>query len=97
VVGAAGDVLDTARVTIPEGKFGYLLENPSKAGVFGDAHPGAMGYAPDSLDTALRAHLVDEFHKEHFRLGFRLRFRLLSLAEKVNAPSGSICSPREDW
>jgi len=29
--------------------------------VFGDAHPGAMGFAPDSLDTALRAHLVDNF------------------------------------
>jgi hypothetical protein len=47
--------------TIPEGKFGYLLENPSKSGVFGYAHPGAMGFAPDSLDTALRTHLVDNF------------------------------------
>lgn len=26
---SAGDILDTTRVTIPEGKFGYLLKNPS--------------------------------------------------------------------
>lgn len=43
------------------GKFAYLLENPSKSGVFGNAHPGAMGFAPDSLDTALRSHLVENF------------------------------------
>jgi hypothetical protein len=30
-------VLDTSRITIPEGKFGYLLENPSEAGVFSDS------------------------------------------------------------
>ena len=37
VVNGAGEALDTARVTIPEGKFGYLLENPSKAGGFADS------------------------------------------------------------
>jgi hypothetical protein len=33
VVSSAGEALDTARITIPGGKYGYLLENPSKSGV----------------------------------------------------------------
>lgn len=37
ITNAAGDTLDTSRVTIPEGKFGYLLKDPSKAGVFSDS------------------------------------------------------------
>lgn len=57
VVNSAGDALDTARMTIPDGKFGYLLENPSKAGVFRDS----MGFDQASLDPALRSHLVDNF------------------------------------
>ena len=57
VVNGAGEALDTARVTIPEGKFGYLLENPSKAGVFADS----MGFDRASLGSALRQHLVDNF------------------------------------
>ncbi len=57
VVNGAGDALDTARVTIPNGKFGYLLENPSKAGVFADS----MGFDQAGLDSALRGHLVDNF------------------------------------
>jgi hypothetical protein len=36
IANSAGGVLDTSRITIPEGKFGYLLENPSKAGVFSE-------------------------------------------------------------
>lgn len=57
VVGAGGDVLDTAAVTIPKGKFGYLLENPSKSGVFRDS----MGFDQAGLDQALRSHLIDNF------------------------------------
>ena len=53
----AGGTLDTTRVTIPEGKFGYLLKNPSKSGVFHDS----MGFDQPGLDTALRQHLVDNF------------------------------------
>jgi hypothetical protein len=57
VVNGAGEALDTARVTIPNGKFGYLLENPSKSGVFADS----MGFNQSSLDSAIRSHLVDNF------------------------------------
>jgi RHS repeat-associated protein len=57
VVNSAGDALDTARVTIPGGKYNYLLENPSKSGVFADS----MGFNRASLDSALRSHLVDNF------------------------------------
>jgi RHS repeat-associated protein len=57
VVNSAGDALDTARVTIPGGKYGYLLENPSKSGVFADS----MGFNQASLDSALRSHLVNNF------------------------------------
>jgi len=55
VANSAGETLDFARVTIPEGKFGYLLENPSKSGVFSDA----MGFGREELDVALRKHLFD--------------------------------------
>ncbi|NJL29142.1 MAG: RHS repeat-associated core domain-containing protein, partial [Thermoanaerobaculia bacterium] len=57
VVNSAGDVLDTERITIPEGKFGYLLTNPSKSGVFADS----MGFSREALDPALRSHLIDNF------------------------------------
>jgi hypothetical protein len=57
ITNSAGDTLDTSRVTIPEGKFGYLLKNPSKAGVFSDS----MGFDQQSLNTALQSHLVDNF------------------------------------
>jgi RHS repeat-associated protein len=57
ITSSAGDTLDTSQVTIPEGKFGYLLDNPSKAGVFSDS----MGFDQESLDTALRSHLTDNF------------------------------------
>jgi hypothetical protein len=57
IVNGAGDVLDTSRVTIPEGKFGYLLKNPSKSGVFSDS----MGFDRSSLDSSLRRHLVENF------------------------------------
>lgn len=50
-------MLDTTRVTIPDGKFGYLLENPSKSGVF----TASMGFSQGTLDPALRSHLVDNF------------------------------------
>lgn len=54
---SAGDLLDTTRVTIPEGKFGYLLKNPSKSGVFKDS----MGFDQAGLDSALRSHLTTNF------------------------------------
>ena len=58
IANSAGDVLDTSRVTVPEGKFSYLLENPSKAGVFGDS----MGFDKATLNSALRKQLVENFN-----------------------------------
>jgi RHS repeat-associated protein len=40
ITNSAGDTLDMSRVTIPEGKFGYLLKDLSKAGVFS----GSLGF-----------------------------------------------------
>lgn len=57
IANGAGDLLDTSRITIPEGKFGYLLENPSKAGVFSDS----MGFDKATLGSALRNQLVENF------------------------------------
>jgi hypothetical protein len=57
VVNGAGEALDTAQITIPGGKYGYLLQNPAKSGVFADS----MGFDKASLDSALRSHLVDNF------------------------------------
>jgi hypothetical protein len=57
ITNSAGDTLDTNAITIPEGKFGYLLDNPSKAGVFSDS----MGFDKTTLDQALRNQLIDNF------------------------------------
>lgn len=57
IVNSAGDVLDTSRITIPEGKFDHLLENPSKAGVFSYS----MGFDKATLSPALRNQLVENF------------------------------------
>ena len=48
VVNGAGEALDSTRVTVPSGKYGYLLENPSKSGVFADS----MGFT-ERLSTRL--------------------------------------------
>ncbi len=57
VVKSAGDVLDTTRVSIPAGKFDYLLKNPSKWGVFSDS----MGFNQAGLDSVSRSHLTGNF------------------------------------
>ena len=57
VVNGAGEALDTAQITIPDGKYGYPLEKPAKSGGFADS----MGLDRASLDSALRNHLVDNF------------------------------------
>jgi RHS repeat-associated protein len=57
IVSTSGDVLDASAITIPESKFSYLLDNPSKAGVFRDS----LGFDRESLEPALRQHLVDNF------------------------------------
>ena len=57
ITNAAGETLDTSRITIPAGKFDYLLKNPSKAGVFRDS----MGYDETSLGAALRGQLTSNF------------------------------------
>jgi len=57
VTNAAGDTLDTSKITIPEGKYGYLLKSPNKAGVFSDS----MGFDQASLAAALRSHLIKYF------------------------------------
>ncbi|SDU81186.1 RHS repeat-associated core domain-containing protein [Microlunatus sagamiharensis] len=57
IVNSSGDVLDTTRVTIPEGKLGYLLKNQSKAGIFDES----MGHTDNTLEPALREHLTSNF------------------------------------
>lgn len=57
IANSSGDVLDVSRVTIPEGKYGYLLDNPSKSGVFTQS----MGFDRQTLEPALREHLLDNF------------------------------------
>jgi RHS repeat-associated protein len=59
IVNTGGDILDVSRVTVREGKLGYLLNDSSKAGVFRDS----MGFDKGSLDSALRQHLIDNFER----------------------------------
>ncbi len=57
IVNGAGEILDTTRITIPEGKFGYLLDPTDKGGIFGKE----LGFDSQSLGPALRQHLIDNF------------------------------------
>jgi hypothetical protein len=57
IANSSGDVLDVSQITIPEGKYGYLLDNPSKSGVFTQS----MGFDRQTLEPALRKHLIDNF------------------------------------
>jgi RHS repeat-associated protein len=57
IVNSQGQVLDSSQVTIPDGKYGYLLNNPSKSGVFSTS----MGYNQSSLGSALPNQLVNNF------------------------------------
>ncbi len=54
---AAGDVLDTTRVTVPGGKPGYLVKDPRKSGIFADR----LGFDEASMEPALRSHLTSNF------------------------------------
>lgn len=56
VVNGAGEALNTARITIPNAKFGYMPENPSKTGAFAYS----VGFDEATLDSALQQ-LVDNF------------------------------------
>lgn len=54
---AAGDVLDTSRVTVPAGKAGYLVKDPRKAGIFAER----LGFDEEGIESALRSHLTSNF------------------------------------
>jgi hypothetical protein len=93
VVNAAGDALDTARVTIPAGKFGYLLKNPSKAGVFRDS----MGFDQQSLDSALRNHLVDNFGNASPSVPMTGGGTKFSVTGPMTGPSGQTWNITTAW
>jgi RHS repeat-associated protein len=54
---AAGDMLDTTRITVPGGKAGYLVKDPRKAGIFGQR----LGFDEAAMEAALRSHLTSNF------------------------------------
>lgn len=47
----------SARVTVPDGKAGYLLKDARKSGIFADR----LGFDEAGMDTALRSHLTANF------------------------------------
>jgi RHS repeat-associated protein len=57
VVNRAGDVLDISRVTIPKGKYDWLLRRGSKEGVFRKT----LGFTDETLGPALERHLIRNF------------------------------------
>jgi RHS repeat-associated protein len=93
ITNRAGDTLDTSQVTIPEGKFGYLLKNPSKAGVFADS----MGYDPQSLDPALRAHLRDNFGQATPSVPMTGGGTKFSVTGPMTGPSGATWNITTVW
>ena len=94
VVNGAGETLDLARVTIPEGKFGYLLENPSKAGVFGSK---GMGFSQAELDAALRQHLVDNFGRATSSTAMTGGGTKFSVTGAMTGPSGQKWTITTAW
>ncbi len=98
IANSSGEILDTRSVIIPESKLGYLLENPSKAGVFDDS----MGFSKESLDSALRAHLFENFSRatesvpmingEGVQIGTRF-----SVTGQLAGPSGVAWSITSAW
>jgi RHS repeat-associated protein len=93
VTNLAGDTLDTSRITIPEGKFGYLLKNPSKAGVFAVS----MGFDQQSLDGALRSHLTDNFGKATESVPMVGGGTKFSVAGPMIGPSGAAWDITTAW
>ncbi len=93
IVNSSGDVLDTSRITIPEGKFGYLLKNPSKAGVFSDS----MGYDQQSLDVALRSQLVDNFGDASPLVPMTGGGMKFSVTSPLTGPSGATWNITSAW
>jgi len=80
-------------MTIPGGKFAYLLENPSKAGVFADS----MGFDEASLNSALRQHLVDNFGNataSEAMVGGGTKF---SVTGALTGPSGAKWTVTSGW
>ena len=98
IVNGAGDVLDTSQITIPEGKFGYLLQGASKSGVFSES----MGFDQATLDSALRNQLVQNFgdaasegamyNGEGAQIGVKL-----SVTSPLTGPSGAVWDIKSVW
>ena len=93
ITNVAGDTLDTSRITIPEGKFGYLLKNPSKAGVFSVS----MGFDQQSLDAALRSHLTENFGKATESAPMVGGGNKFSVAGVMTGPSGAVWDITTAW
>ena len=54
---AAGDLLDTSKIVVPQGKTGYLLNSLGKTKVFNEI----LQFSDDGLVAALKTHLIDNF------------------------------------
>jgi hypothetical protein len=93
ITNAAGDTLDTSRITIPEGKFGYLLKNPSKAGVFSDS----MGFDQSSLDTALRDQLTSNFGDASDSVSMTGGGSKFTVRGPITGPSGATWNITTVW
>ena len=93
IANSEGDVLDTARVTIPEGKFGYLLKNPSKAGIFRDS----MGFDQPGLDTALRSHLETNFGSASRSVEMTGGGTKFDVQGPLTGPSGNVWDIKTVW
>lgn len=90
---SAGDILDTTRITIPEGKLGYLLEKPSKSGVFKDS----MGFDQVGLKSALRSHLTRDFGKASASVPMTGGGTKFVVRGPITGPSGQTWSIRSAW
>jgi hypothetical protein len=89
----AGAVLDTARVTIPDGKLGYLLENPSKSGIFSES----MGFNPVNLETALRNQLISKFGSASPEIPMQGGGTKFVVNGPITGPSGQTWQIRTVW
>ena len=93
VANSAGDILDVSRITIPEGKVGYLLGNKSKSGIFS----GTLGLDSESLVVTVRKHLIDNFETvsaEGSMIGGGSKFRVQG---PMSGPTGAIWNLKSVW
>jgi hypothetical protein len=99
VAGSSGEVLDTAKIIIPGprnsafGKLDYLLGNvgTEKSVGKGGFFQGVLGFDKNTLASALKAHLIDNFAKA------TVNGRVITAIGKTTGANGMTATIKTVW